>query len=179
MKNNLIVITGGPGTGKTTLIEALKENGHICYPEISRQITLEAQKKGIDQLFLDKPLMFSEQLLEGRKKQYVEAQAEETNTIFIDRGIPDILAYMDFIGIDYPDYYDTTSKVYRYSKVFLLPPWEEIYQSDDVRYENFEQAQTLYNHLKSTYSKYSYNLIEVPKAPIEERLDFIKKSIGL
>ena len=109
----------------------------------------------------------------------MEAHAEETNTIFIDRGIPDILAYMDFIGIDYPDYYDTTSKVYRYSKVFLLPPWEEIYQSDDVRYENFEQAQTLYNHLKSTYSKYSYNLIEVPKAPIEERLDFIKKSIGL
>jgi hypothetical protein len=42
------------------------------YTEISRR-TLEAKKQGIEQLFLEKPLLFSELLLEGRKKQFVDA----------------------------------------------------------------------------------------------------------
>ena len=63
-----IVITGGPGTGKTTLINALITSGYNCLPEISRQVTLQAQKDGIEQLFLEKPLLFSELLLSGRIK---------------------------------------------------------------------------------------------------------------
>jgi len=47
-----IVITGGPGTGKSTIIEELTKLNYICMPEISRDITLNAKKKGIDQLFL-------------------------------------------------------------------------------------------------------------------------------
>ena len=70
MEKEIVVITGGPGTGKTTIIDALIEQGYSCFPEISRQITLEAKKQGIEQLFLEKPLLFSELLLEGRKKQY-------------------------------------------------------------------------------------------------------------
>ena len=73
LKKELIVITGGPGTGKTTIIDALIEQGYACFPEISRQITLEAKKQGIEQLFLEKPLLFSELLLEGRKKQHLQA----------------------------------------------------------------------------------------------------------
>jgi predicted ATPase len=63
-----IVITGGPGTGKTSLITALESKGYTCLPEISRQVTLEAREKGIDQLFLKDPMLFSYKLLEGRKK---------------------------------------------------------------------------------------------------------------
>ena len=90
MKPQLIVITGGPGTGKTTIIEHMVADGHCCYPEISRQITLEAREQGIEQLFLEQPLLFSELLLEGRKKQYFSAQEETQSPIFLDRGIPDI-----------------------------------------------------------------------------------------
>ena len=61
-----IVITGGPGSGKTSLILFLEENGYQCQNEISRQVTLEAQKKGIDQLFLSDPVLFSQHLLEER-----------------------------------------------------------------------------------------------------------------
>ena len=39
-----IVITGGPGSGKTSLIDFLEENGYQCQHEISRQVTLEAKK---------------------------------------------------------------------------------------------------------------------------------------
>ena len=69
MQKQLVVIIGGPGTGKTTIIEELKKRGHCCYGEISRDITLEAKKQGIDQLFLENPMLFSELLLNARKEQ--------------------------------------------------------------------------------------------------------------
>ena len=102
MDKEIVVIIGGPGTGKTTIIDGLVSKGHCCYPEISREITLEAKKQGIEQLFLEKPLLFSELLLEGRKKQYNSAISEPHKTVFIDRGIPDVLAYMHYIGDSYP-----------------------------------------------------------------------------
>lgn len=173
MKKEIIVITGGPGTGKTTIIDQLIEQGHTCYPEISRQVTLEAKKQGIEQLFLEKPLLFSELLLEGRKKQYFSAKEETTETVFLDRGIPDILAYMHYIGDGYPSFFDLACQEHKYDKVFILPPWEEIYESDEARYENFEQAKLIFEHLKETYQKYGYDLIEVPKGKVSERIQFI------
>ena len=90
MKKQIIVLIGGPGTGKSTLIDALMQKRYCCYPEISRQITIDAQKQGIDQLFLEKPLLFSEMLLAGRIKQYQDARAEQHEIVFLDRGIPDV-----------------------------------------------------------------------------------------
>ncbi len=177
MSQSIIVITGGPGTGKTTIINAMVANGHLCYPEISRQITLEAREQGIEQLFLEKPLLFSELLLEGRKKQYFSAKDEAVDRVFLDRGIPDILAYMHYIGDAYPAFFDQACKDHPYTKVFILPPWEAIYQSDEARYENFEQAQLIYNHLRETYSSYGYDLVEVPVGTVEERIEFILKQL--
>lgn len=171
------MITGGPGTGKTTIIDALIEKGYRCFPEISRQITLEAKKQGIEQLFLERPVMFSELLLEGRKKQHQQAVKDQADIVFIDRGIPDILAYMHYIGDSYPSFFDQASKEHSYSKVFVLPPWEEIYESDEARYENFEQAKLIFDHLIETYEKYGYNLIEIPRGTIAERIEFIFNEI--
>ena len=173
LKKELIVITGGPGTGKTTIIDALLEQGYACFPEISRQITLEAKKQGIQQLFLERPLMFSELLLEGRKKQHQQASQDVAEIVFLDRGIPDILAYMHYIGDSYPAFFDQASREHSYSKVFVLPPWEEIYESDEARYENFEQAKLIFDHLIETYVTYGYQLIEVPFGSVEERIQFI------
>lgn len=174
----LVVITGGPGTGKTTIVEALIEQGYSCFPEISRQITLEAKQQGIEQLFLEKPLLFSELLLKGRKKQYQSACADQSDLVFLDRGLPDILAYMHYIGDSYPAFFDKACKDHQYQTVFLLPPWEEIYQSDEARYENYEQAKLIYIHLKETYEKYGYNLIEIPTGTIEERVLFLLGQIS-
>ncbi len=178
VQKEIIVIIGGPGSGKTTIIDGLVQKGHCCYPEISRQVTAEAQEQGIEQLFLEKPLLFSQLLLEGRKKQFRDALLEPHQTVFLDRGIPDVLAYMHYIGDSYPASFDTACREHNYSKIFILPPWENIYISDQERYENFEQAQFIHNHLVETYQKYGYELIEVPKDTVDNRILFILEEIS-
>lgn len=177
VQKEIIVLLGGPGTGKSTLINELVARGYCCYPEISREVTLEAQKRGVEQLFLEQPLLFSEMLLEGRIQQFKNASQEPDSVVFIDRGIPDVVAYMDYIGDEYPEFFTKACEDYKYSKTFILPPWEEIYQSDTERYENFEQALEIQKHLIETYKKYDYDLIEVPKDTVENRILYILDKI--
>lgn len=177
MEKKIVLLIGGPGTGKTTLINKLQEKGNLCYPEISRQVTLDAQKQGIDQLFLTQPLLFSELLLKSRIQQFEAALQAEAPVVFIDRGIPDVLAYMHFIGDEYPDFFHQASTKYKYSKIFILPIWQEIYVCDNERYENFEQAQKIQEHLIETYKKYGYELVDVPKANVDQRIEFILQNL--
>lgn len=173
MKTRKIVITGGPGTGKTSVIKALEEKGYDCLHEISRQITLEAQKKGISQLFLKEPLLFSELLLEGRIKQHEEAEKRASEVIFIDRGIPDVVAYMDYFGNEYPPVFKEVCTQYAYEKIFVLPPWKEIYISDNERYETYEEAVSIHDHLVESYENSGYRPVEVPFGSVMERTAFI------
>lgn len=168
-----IVITGAPGTGKTTLVNKLIEYGIPCMPEISREITLKAREEGIEQLFLEQPLLFSSKLIEGRTKQFHEASNFDHKFVFLDRGLPDVVAYMDFIGDTSPEEFIKACEENRYDLVFILPPWKSIYVSDDARYENFEQAKQIDNHLVLRYNKFGYSPIIVPEASPEERLQFI------
>ena len=179
MNIETVVIIGGPSSGKTTLIEKLKEKGYTCYPEVSREVIKEAQERGIEQLFLEQPLLFSELLLEGRIKQFQQAKKEETDIVFLDRGIPDVLAYMDYIGDSYPNSFDEACKLHTYSKIFILPIWKEIYVSDKERYESYEQAILIQEHLTETYQKYGYELIEIPKDTVENRVQFLLQQLNL
>lgn len=179
MKPKKIVITGGPGTGKSSIINHLKKIGHLCYDEISREVTLQARKDGIEQLFLTEPLLFSEKLLEGRTQQFIDAEKETSTTVFLDRGIPDVLAYMDYIGDIYPKYFIDACKKYKYDTVFVLAPWQEIFISDSERYENFEQAIEIHHHLLQTYKRYGYHLVDVPFESIEKRTDFVLEALNL
>lgn len=168
-----IVITGGPGSGKTSIINELLKRKYHCFPEISREVTLEAQETGIKQPFLDNPISFSEKLLHGRVLQHKAASAVKSTLVFFDRGIHDVIAYMDFIDNECPELFHNACTQYRYDLVFILPPWEEIYTSDSERYEDFNEASRIYESLKNTYIKYNYNLVEVPFGEIPERTNFI------
>jgi len=168
-----IVITGGPGTGKTSIIDELLQRKYVCLEEISRQVTLDAKKQGIDQLFLTEPLLFSDMLLEGRKSQFLEANSNTRELTFLDRGIPDIIAYMDYLGTTYPKRFNEACKNHKYDQVFILAPWQQIYVSDNERYENFDQAVQIHDHLVNSYSNFGYELFDVPFGSISSRADFI------
>ena len=173
MKTQKIALIGGPGTGKTTLINALKTKGYSCMEEISRQITLEAQEKGIEQLFLEDPLMFSEQLLIGRQKQFIEADLIQQEVVFFDRGLPDVVAYLDYLKSSYPDSFKTICSQHNYDAVYILNPWKAIYEQDNERYETFEQGLILHDYLVKTYTAYGYQIIDTPFGTVEERVEFI------
>lgn len=168
-----IVITGGPGSGKTALIKYLEKQGHSVQHEISREVTQKAQEDGIAQLFLENPILFSQKLLEGRIEQYEAAGDSVHHMVFYDRGIADVTAYLDFVNVHYPPNFEEECKTKRYDVVFVLPPWEEIYEPDNERYETFQQAEELFHHLKEGYKKYGYSLYEVPVGTVEQRTKFI------
>ena len=146
-------------------------------PEISREVTLKAQKDGIDQLFLTEPLLFSQLLLEGREQQFLDAKTLDTDIVFFDRGIPDVHAYMNYLKTDYPPIYKEKSRKYIYNKIFLFEPWRDIYVSDNERYESFEQAVVIDTYLKDAYLELGYEIITVPFGTLEERADFILNSL--
>jgi predicted ATPase len=177
LNSKKIVITGGPGTGKTSLINELIKRGHTCLEEISRQVILDARKDGVEQLFLTKPLLFSERLLEGRMKQYQQAENMIQDPVFMDRGVPDVLAYMDYANESYPDHFVEACKTCQYQQVYVLAPWQEIFISDGERYENFEQAVKIHHQLLNTYKKYDYHLIDIPFDTIENRVDYLLDTI--
>ena len=176
MKNKTIIITGGPGTGKSSVIKKLESAGHQCLHEVSREIILQAKAEGIDQLFLKDPVLFSEMLLDARVKQFKVAQNQQGN-LFLDRGIPDVVAYMEYIKTPYPPKFTKACESYKYDHIFILPPWKEIYQNDNERYESFDQALEIHEYLKNTYLNFGYTPIEVPKGLIGERCDFILSNL--
>lgn len=177
MKPKRIVITGGPGTGKSTLIKQLEKSGHPCLHEVSREVILKARKEGIEQLFLQNPLLFSEMVLAGRLKQFQELSQSKEDLIFYDRGLHDVLAYLHYFDKPFPEKMHQTCENHSYDMVFILPPWKEIYSTDNERYESFEEAIKIHFHLENTYKNYKYTPIEVPKLPIAQRLSFILKKV--
>ena len=168
-----IVFAGGPATGKTTLIHRLESMGYSCLHEISRQITIDARQAGIEQLFISNPILFSEKLLKGRINQYAEATLNKTPIVFIDRGLPEVVAYLDRIETPYPNHFIEACETYRYDYVFIFPPWEEIYTADNERYEDFKEALRIYPYLKGAYEKFGYKNSILPKDTVENRISFI------
>lgn len=172
-----IVFIGGPGTGKTTILNTLKKEGYTCMPEVSREITLQAKKDGITQLFLTNPLLFSEKLLEGREKQFLDAQKNTAEIIFFDRGIPSIHAYMRYFKTNFPPTFIKKSEVYKYTKVFQFLPWETIYKSDNERYETFKESVLISSFIHKAYLELGYQIINVPFGTVEDRYRFILDNI--
>lgn len=172
---NKVVITGGPSTGKSTLINNLIQKGYHCELEISREVTLEARTEGIEHLFLTDPLLFSHKLLTRRIAQY--DNAPQGKMVFFDRGIPDILAYLNYANTAHQIDFDEITKHRRFQQVFITPPWQLIHTTDNERHESFAQAQKIHKHLCLTYQNFGYSPIEVPFGTPEERVQFILQHI--
>ena len=171
LKHKRIVLTGGPSSGKTSLLNHIQHPDTHCFEEVSRGVISKALAKGVTQPFLDNPLGFSEALFERRLHDYFE---DKKNKIHVyDRGIHDVLAYLNAIGDEVPCGMLNDCSTYCYDAVFVFPPWEAIFTQDAERMEVFEEAIHFHKALLETYTHFGMQCIEVPKSSIEERFRFI------
>ena len=172
-KNKKIVISGGPGSGKTTLVNLLRIKGYECIDEFSRTLIKRAQKKGDNNFFKSQPLDFSKEVWNGRKEQYKNSKSSSNKTqkpyVFFDRGLHDVLAYMDYLGVSY-DSCKFDPSGFTYDFAMLLPPRKSIYIRDNERKEGFQEAQKIYVYIKKTYQKYNIPIVEVPFQSPEVRI---------
>ena len=96
LEHKRIVLTGGPSSGKTSLLNHIQHPDIHCFEEVSRGVISKALAKGTTQPFLDNPLGFSEALFERRLHDYFEDKKNKMHVY--DRGIHDVVAYLNAIG---------------------------------------------------------------------------------
>ncbi|MFP4846104.1 AAA family ATPase [Winogradskyella sp. PE311] len=181
-----IVITGGPATGKTAIIDNLNSKGYKCYEEVIRKLTAEAQNSGDITETHSNPIalvndsvLFNTTLINLRVADFKASEKLDNLVSFFDRGMPDVLAYMDYFNQEVGKDFIDICKTYRYDFVFLLPPWKAIYKDDAERFETFDQATDIYHKLMQTYQRFDYKIIEVPFGKIEDRTQFIIEKLNL
>ena len=172
-RTNWYVITGAPCSGKTAVISGLEQKGYQVVHEVARAYIDEQLQKGqsISQIKLD-ILSFESNIL--YKKIEIEQSLTESTIIFLDRAVPDSIAYYMIEGLN-PDDPIHKSKLIRYKKIFLF---ERLgFEKDDVRSEDEKIAAQLDRLLRKSYDMLGYDFIHVPLMPVEERIDFILQNI--
>lgn len=186
MKPKKVVITGGPATGKTAIIDNLKLRGYTCFEEVIRKLTTAAQNSGDISESHSNPIalvtdsvLFNTNLINLRLDDFKSSKKLAVEVSFFDRGMPDVLAYMSYFKQDIEPWFINICQQYKYDDVFILPPWKAIYKVDGERFETFEQASAIYKSLKATYAAFGYTVKEVPIGTVDERTDFIIKHLNL
>ena len=169
------VITGAPGTGKTTIINSLKKN-HYCTEEISRELIAEQISIGGNILPWKDQIAFENKIAHRRYKQYLDSP--ENCICFFDRSSVDCIAYLNNNKLESTSQINQIIKNCIFNKtVFYTPIWKEIYTNDSERKESIESAITIEKSLLYTYNFFGYTLIEIPKLTTGERVDFILSKI--
>ena len=172
------IITGGPGAGKTSLLQALERAGYHCSEEASRRLIAEQVALGSDCLPWINLSCFAGKVLDRMINLYMRS-ADHTGITFFDRGIPDIIAYLKAADLPIDARYYTALQQHSYQQlVFVLPPWKDIYVNDAERWQTFEEAVHLYASIRETYHVLGFTLIEVPEESVENRMNFIVETIN-
>lgn len=173
IRQNGYVFTGGPGAGKTSVITALAAKGFPVVPESGRQIIQEQVASGGTALpWADKEL-FRDRMLAAALQDF-EQQPGNGQPVFFDRGIPDLIGYSVLENLPVPAVLEEYAATLRYHpRVFIFPPWEEIYQGDTERKQDYATAVATYDAMQAAYTAYGYELLVVPFASVTGRVAFV------
>lgn len=166
------VITGPPGSGKTPLLRSLVALGFIGVEEPARAVLAQQRAVNGEGVYERDPQLFFDLML-VRSMEDFRREARRGNTTFFDRGLPDLVGYASLFGLD-PSGAETAADSYRYSELVLaLPSWPEIYVTDDERRMPFEQAAAFGVSVRDVYVRLGYRVVDVPRASIAERTEFV------
>lgn len=175
MTPNWYVITGGPSSGKSTLLAELKKLGHITFPEAARVLIDEGLARGetIEQIRQDE---YDFQLKTLYKKAEVEQSHDTASLSFFDRGMHDTLAYFEQYGWEVTKDVKGLVDHATYKAVFVLDMLDS-FEQDYARTEDYDFAKNLSELLVKAYEKAGLTLVRVPIMPIKQRTQFILDSI--
>jgi predicted ATPase len=167
------VLTGGPGSGKTTLIEALGRAGFVTSAEAGRGVIREQAAIGGRGLPWENPLLFAELMLSWEMRSYRLAEAAP-GPVFFDRGIPDVLGYLRLCGTAPPEHLLRAAQLFRYNRrAFILPPWRDIFHADTERKQDLTEAERTHAAMVAIYGELGYELVSLPRATVAQRADSV------
>lgn len=165
----LIAFTGGPNSGKKTVLAMLSRLGFPTIDEIARVV----MKGGL--MPWQDPIKFRREVLD------LQLMAEDTLPMdgisFVNRGIFDGEAYCYATDCPVPEFL-AKLKGPRYFKAFLFKPLQ-VWDNDGVRYEDLNFTHRITPILEEVYRKHDVDVICVPFMPAADRLVFILEHLGL
>lgn len=176
-KNNYFILTGAMGAGKSTILRELRKLSMTCIDEPARQIL--AEQRGIEGNGVpdQDPKLFTDLLLSRSIYQFKQMENHKGPVIY-DRGIPDNIGYALLFDLDKKPVINAANQ-YRYNKrIFFLPAWKEIYETDDERKMTFDQALRFGDDIRKIYEDLGYSIIEVPMEIPNKRAKFIQNAIS-
>jgi predicted ATPase len=171
-----IVITGGPGAGKTALLLALQALGHTVVGDSARAIIQDRRRRGLSPR--PSAYEFVHETLRMDIENFVH-HAQTLGHVFFDRSVLDALCGLDRVTpLNESELSMWLSKYQYCSRVFLLPPWEAIYVNDAERDHPFEHAEWVNVVTQAWYRRCGYQLIEVPRVSIAERCTYVLRALA-
>jgi len=151
-----IVLTGGPGAGKTILLAKLASMDYATVEESARSILAERLASGLTRR--PSPFEFAHQIL-GRDIEKYVAQSQTSKWVFFHRGIVDALGMLQEVAPMPREELKAILTKYPFHKsAFILPPWEAIYANDAERGQTYAEAIRVYEKLLKWYRLCGYDV---------------------
>lgn len=178
-RERFIVVTGCSGGGKSSIIDELSRRGLRTVPEPGRQVIREQNAIGGDATPQGDWQKFIEFTISRTIHQMIlAATASDSGIVFFDRSIVDQVNAFPFSGLPIPPHLARAVEIFRYGKVFVVPPWPELFKTDAERKHSFDEALAHYEPLLKTYEQLGYPLTIIPQASVAERADFVLAALG-
>jgi len=166
-----IIFTGGPTSGKSTMIGILKEMNYNTFPEVARQVIEERKRFGSskDEWAIRQDIIFNRCLNN-------ESRAEGEYT-FYDRSAIDTFVYLEFHGLEVPKYMKEIDFSNRYDKILMLDRLP--YEDDGLRVEgDDETAKRVHDLTVKAYTSRDLEFVSIPVAETpEKRLELILEEV--
>jgi predicted ATPase len=174
---NRVVFTGGPGAGKTSVLQELASMGYATVSDSARSIIAERLARGANRR--PDPETFAREILGRDIKQYLNV-ADASNWVFFDRGVIDALGMLQDVSPLPPGELAAMLATYRFhASVFVFPPWKAIYTNDAERDQSFEDAVDVHTRVVRWYRSCGYVLHDVPAVPVAQRAEHVRRVLGV
>jgi len=179
-----IIITGGPHTGKTTLLDALKaKHPQHCYVPEPATIVIEAEqhRENTEEGYVG-TFPWNNYPAFGLKviQQSLDLEKDldsKSGLVILDRSLIDTVAYARMNDCEHllPDLYKKIEAA-QYQKAFFCD-FVGSYQSNNVRSESFEEAQATQQALRIAYQEPNIQVIDMPAVSIDERIQILEDTL--